>query len=311
VRIVYFGTPEFAVPSLEALHRAGHEILLVVSRPDRPAGRRLQVSTPAVAAYAGRHGLPLVQPEKAGADEFYLPFRNLAPEAAVVVAYGKLISPRLLRVPARGFINVHPSLLPRHRGPSPVAWAIASGDAETGVSTMVLDEGMDTGPVLLQRAVTIHPRERTGQLEERLARLGAELLVETLSGLQAGTVGPQPQDDSAATVTPKLDRKMARIEWSLPAAQLALRCRAFDPWPGLFCTFRGARVKIHGLDVSPHHGGGAAPGTVLACAPDGITVQCGGETQALLTELQREGKRRLPADAFLLGERVAPGERFR
>lgn len=311
MRIVFFGTPEFAVPSLEALLRAGHQVLQVVSRPDRPAGRRLRVSRPAVAACAAEHGLPLSQPEKAGADEFFRPFSTLAPDVAVVVAYGKLISPRLLGVPRLGFVNVHPSLLPRHRGPSPVAWAIVSGDRETGVTTMLLDQGMDTGPILLQRPMEIRLRERTGQLEQRLAHEGAELLVETLAGMASGAVVPTPQDHSLATLTPKLDRKMARIDWTLSAEDLARRCRAFDPWPGLHCSFRSARVKIHGLEAAPHSGADGEPGTVLACDASGITVQCGEQTQAVLTELQREGKRRLPADAFLLGERVAPGERFR
>lgn len=310
MRIGFFGTPVFAVPSLEALLQAGHELVAVVSRPDQPAGRHLHLHAPAVATFAQRHDLPLRQPEKAGADEFFHAFRELAPDLAVVVAYGKLIAPRLLRVPRWGFVNVHPSLLPRHRGPSPIAWTIASGDTRAGVTTMLLDEGMDTGPLLLQRSVALEPRESAGQLERRLAQEGATLLVDTLDRLAAGDLIPTPQDESLATVSPKLDRKMGRIDWSLPAPALALRCRAFDPWPGLYGTFRGARIKVHGLEALPPGGSGREPGTVLDCGSAGISVQCGAGTVALLTELQREGKRRLPADAFLLGERVAPGERF-
>ena len=290
---------------------AGHEVLLVVTRPDQPAGRHMQLTHPPVMEAARRLRLPLAQPEKLGVDDFYTRLRALDPEVAVVVAFGRLISPRVLRVPRLGFVNVHPSLLPRHRGPSPVEWAILSGDAETGVTTMLLDEGLDTGPILLQRRTPIGARERTPELEARLARIGAELLVETLAGLADGRVTATPQDGAQATASSKLDRRLGRIDWTLPADDLARRCRAFDPWPGLFANFRGSRIKVHGVEVDPPRPGGETPGTVLAVSPAGIAVRCGGESVARLTELQREGKRRIPADAFIIGERVAPGERFR
>ena len=311
VRIVFFGTPEFAVPSLEALVGAGHEIALVVTRPDQPSGRSLQLTAPAVVSVARRHGLALAQPDKLGTEEFVARLRAIRPEAAVVVAFGRLLSPRLLAIPAHGFVNVHPSLLPRHRGPSPIEGAILAGDDETGVSTMLLDAGMDTGPVLLQRRTAIGARERAPQLAGRLAGLGAELLVETIAALAAGTIRPQPQDAALATVTEKLERHHGRIDWQLEAATLARRCRALDPWPGLFCTFRGARLKVHGLEVAAPRPGDEAPGTVVAVSGAGVAVRCGDGSLALLTELQREGRRRLPADAFILGERVAPGEQLR
>jgi methionyl-tRNA formyltransferase len=311
MRLVFFGTPEIAVPALDAVVAAGHEIALVVSRPDKPAGRHFELATPAVIAAARRHGLPSAQPEKLGVDDFYHRLRALQPDAAVVVAFGRLISPRVLSVPRLGFVNLHPSLLPRHRGPSPIIWAIASGDTETGVTTMLLDEGMDTGPILLQRRTPIGPKERTPDLEVRLAGLGAELIVETLAGMATGTVTPAPQDAALATVTPKLARRDGRIDWGWRAEALADRCRAFDPWPGLFCNFRGTRVKVHGAEAGPAAAGGEPPGTVVAISPAGIGVRCGEGTIAVLTELQREGRRRLPADAFILGERVAPGERFK
>ena len=311
VRLVFFGTPEFAVPSLEALVAARHEVLLVVTRPDQPAGRRLRMTPPAVVAAARRLGLPLAQPEKLGVDDFIGRLRALSPEVAVVVAFGRLISPRVLHVPRHGFINLHPSLLPRYRGPSPIESAIAAGDETTGVTTMLLDEGMDTGPILLQREVAISPREHAPEVEARLAKLGAELVVETLAGLEAGALTPTLQDPSLATVTAKLDRKLGRIDWQMNAGELASRCRAFDPWPGLFTNFRGVRLKVHGLETGEPAAGDEAPGTVLAVSTAGIAVRCGGATVALLTEVQREGKRRIPADAFIIGERVAPGERFR
>lgn len=289
---------------------AGHQIVLVVSRPDQPAGRHLTLATPPVVEAARRLGLPSAQPKKAGDAEGVARLRALAPEVAVVVAYGRLLPPPLLAVPPMGFVNLHPSLLPRHRGPSPIQWAIASGDTVTGVTTMLLDEGMDTGPILLQRETPIGARERFSELESRLAQLGAELMVETLAGLAGGRLTPRPQDHAAASVTPKLDRKMGRIDFSLPARVWANRCRAFDPWPGLYCNLRGGRVKVHGLEVGEAVPGEEAPGTVLGCLPEGIQVRFGEGTTGLFTELQREGRRRLPADAFVLGERLARGERF-
>jgi methionyl-tRNA formyltransferase len=311
VRVVFFGTPRFAIPTLEALVGAGHEITLVVTRPDRPSGRHLHISAPDVVGAARRLGLPLAQPEKLGVEAFVNRIRVLAPDAAVVVAFGRLITPRVLGIPAFGFVNVHPSLLPRHRGPSPIESAILAGDSETGVTTMLLDEGMDTGPLLLQRSTPIGRRERTPELEARLSGLGAELLVETLAGLEAGAIAPKPQDNARATVSVKLERKMGRIDWNMPAEDLARRCRAFDPWPGLHTNFRGLRLKVHGLEVGEPTPGAEEVGSVLAVSTAGIAVRCGNGTVALVTEVQREGKRRLPADAFIIGERVAPGERLR
>lgn len=311
MRVIFFGTPEFAIPSLKALRRAKHDVLLVVSREDKPAGRHLLMTTPAVADFARAVGLPVMQAEKLGQEEVIQQLRHLGADVGVVVAFGRMIPGRLLRVPRYGFVNVHPSLLPRHRGPAPIQWAIYSGDQETGVTTMLLDEGMDTGPILLQRATRIDPREHAPQLEARLAQIGAELLLETLEGLAKGTVKPKPQDPSRATVTPKLERKMGRVDWNLPAEELARRCRAFDPWPGLFCNFRGGRLKIHDFEVGEERPGDEPLGTVLWVGKEGIAVRCGQGTVGILTELQREGRRRLPADAFVLGERVVKGEQFK
>ncbi|MGC8917147.1 MAG: methionyl-tRNA formyltransferase [Thermoanaerobaculum sp.] len=311
MRVVFFGTPEFAIPTLKALRRAGHDVLLVVSREDKPAGRHLLMTTPAVADFARAIGLPVMQAEKLANEEFAQQFRKLGVDVGVVVAFGRFIPARLLHIPPYGFVNLHPSLLPRHRGPAPIPWAIYSGDQETGVTTMLLDEGMDTGPILLQRATPIDPREHAPQLEARLADMGAELMVETLERLANKTIRPQPQDHSKATVTPKLERKMGRVDWNLPAEELARRCRAFDPWPGLFCNFRGGRLKIHDFRVGEPRPGDEPPGTVLAVGKHGIEVRCGEGSVGVITELQREGRRRLPADAFILGERVVKGEQFR
>lgn len=310
VRIAYFGTPDIALPTLEALIDAEHDVALVVSRPDQPSGRSLHMTVPPVVEAARRLGLASAQPEKPGTAAFVEQLRATRIDVAVVFAFGRLISPRVLGIPRLGFVNLHPSLLPRHRGPSPITWAIASGDSETGVSTMLLDEGMDTGPVFLQLRTPIGLKERTPELEERLSVLGAGLVVETLARMAAGTITPTPQDHTRATVTPKLDRRDGRIDWTARAERLALRCRAFDPWPGLFTNFRGARIKVHGLEAAAASASDDPVGTVLAVSPAGIAVRCGEGTVALLTELQREGKRRLPADAFIIGERVARGEHF-
>jgi methionyl-tRNA formyltransferase len=232
-------------------------------------------------------------------------------EVAVVVAYGKLIPPSLLDIPRAGFINLHPSLLPRHRGPSPIQWALVCGDRMTGVTTMQIDEGMDTGPILLQRRLEIDSRDTAETLAPRLATLGAELVVETLDGLAAGTITPRPQPADGANVTPMLRRNFAKVDWSMPARQLVNRLRGFTPWPGLYTRFRGGRLKIFGLEeVVPPPGGDEDPGTTVTVEPAGIVVRCGRRSAVRITEMQREGRRRMPADAFQIGERVSKGERF-
>jgi len=311
MKVVFFGTPHFALPTLRHLMASRHEVALVVTRPDRPVGRRHEVTPPPVAVTAGKLGLPLLQPKSLKAEQVVSALAATGADAGVVVAYGKLIPPRVLELFPQGFLNVHPSLLPRHRGPSPIQWAIACGDRVTGVTTMLLDEGMDTGPILLQRRVSIGPRETAEELAPRLAELGAELMVETLDGLEAGTIEPRPQSREGATVTPMIRRSFGEVDWTLPAQRIFDRLRAFTPWPGLYTELRGGRLKIHGLEVvQPPPAGREEPGTVVAVDPGGIVVRCGRGTAVRITELQREGKRRMPADAFLIGERVAAGEHF-
>jgi len=311
MKLVFFGTPTFALPTLRHLMHSRHELVLVVTRPDKPVGRRQIVTPPPVAATAAKLGLPVLQPKSLKGDDVASRLAETGADAGVVAAYGRLIPPRVLDLFPLGCLNVHPSLLPRHRGPSPIQWAIASGDRITGVTTMLLDEGMDTGPILLQREVEIGPRETAPELFERLAELGARLMIETLDGLEAGTVEPRPQPEEGATVTPMIRREFGRVDWSSPARVIFDRLRAFTPWPGLYTEFRGGRLKIHGLEVvTPPPGGSEEAGTVLSAASDGIVVRCGRGGAVRITEIQREGKRRMPADAFLVGERVSPGERF-
>jgi methionyl-tRNA formyltransferase len=309
MRVAFFGTPEFAVPSLRRLVTSRHEVAVVVSKPDRAVGRRRELSSPPVVELARRHDLEVIQPKSLKSNEIDEVLTSAAVDVAVVVAYGKLIPERLFSIPRYGFVNLHPSLLPRHRGPSPIQWALVCGDRATGVTTMLIDKGMDTGPLLLQERVPIEPDETAEMLSPRLAGLGAELVVKTLDGLEDGTVTPRPQPRDGANTTPMLRRNFAKVDWSMPARQLVNRLRGLTPWPGLYCKFRGGRLKIHGLEeVQPSSPGDEAPGTVLGVDAGGIVVRCGRGTAVRITEMQREGRRRLPADAFQVGERVSRGE---
>jgi methionyl-tRNA formyltransferase len=309
MKVVFFGTPDFAVPTLEHLLANSHEVALVVSRPDRPVGRRQVITSPPVIDVARDRDLSLLQPKNLKSAEIDTRLREIQADAVVVVAYGKMIPARLLEIPRHGFVNLHPSLLPRHRGPSPIQWALVCGDRATGVTTMQIDEGMDTGPVLLQSRVSIEDGETAAMLSLRLAEIGAELVVKTLDELESGTVAPRPQPSDGANVTPMLRRNFAKVDWSMPARQLVNRLRGFTPWPGLYTKFRGGRLKIFGLEeVKSPPRGDEEPGAVLAAEEDGIVVRCGRGTAAMITEMQREGRRRMPADAFLIGERVTRGE---
>ncbi len=311
MKVVFFATPDFAVPTLERLVSSSHEVIRLVSKPDRPVGRHQVMGVPPVVEVARRHGLEVWQPKALNTEAAMVELQSLEADIAVVVAYGKLIPQALLPVPRHGFINLHPSLLPRHRGPSPIQWALVCGDRSTGVTTMQIDAGMDTGPLLLQRRVEIDPKETAAELSPRLAELGAGLVVETLDGLQQGSVIPRPQPEDGVNVTPMLRRSFAKVNWTMPARQLVNRLRGFTPWPGLYTKFRGGRLKIFGLEeVKPPLTDHQGPGMVVTAGPSGIMVQCGRRTAVLITEMQREGRRRMPADAFLIGERVTRGEQF-
>ena len=311
MKTVFFGTPEFALPTLDRLLDSGHEVVLVVTRPDKPTGRHQELTAPPVAVAARQRGLEVVQPKTLKKQWFVDQLAATGAEAGVVVAFGRLLPEPILSLFRYGLVNLHPSLLPRHRGPSPIQWSLACGDRTTGVTTMRLDEGMDTGPLLLQERVAIDQRETAEELGDRLAILGAELVVRTLDGLSAGTVRAKPQPADGANVTPMLKREFGEVDWGMPAWQLVNRLRGFSPWPGLHATLRDGRVKLHGLEEeTPPPPGDEAPGTILTTGGRGILVRCGRGTALWVTELQRDGKRRMPADAFLIGERLSRGERF-
>jgi methionyl-tRNA formyltransferase len=284
-------------------------VVLVVSRPDKAVGRRQVVMPPPVVAVALERGIDTIQPANLKGEEISEALVGCGADVAVVVAYGKLIPEGLLGIPRHGFVNLHPSLLPRHRGPSPIQWALVCGDRVTGVSTMQLDEGMDTGPILLQERVDIDDRETAELLAPRLAGIGAGLVVRTLDGLEDGSVTARPQPVDGVNVSPMLRRNFAKVDWTMPARQLINRLRGFTPWPGLYTKFRGGRLKIFGLEeVRPSPQGNEKPGIVLQATPNGIVVRAGKATAVRITEVQREGRRRMPVDAFLIGERVSRGE---
>jgi methionyl-tRNA formyltransferase len=306
LKLVFCGTPEFAVPTFEALLAAHHQITLVVSQPDRPSGRDQQLTAPAVKQAALAAGLPITQPEKIRSNaEFRTQLESIAPDAIVVVAYGRIIPPWMLALPRLGCINLHASLLPKHRGAAPIQWAIALGDAYTGNTTMLLEEGLDTGPILLQQTIEIGPHQTSVDLFPLLARAGALLVVETLAGLASGTIHPQPQNHEAATFAPLLDREDGRIDFAARTAQETYnRWRGFQPWPGAFTALNGKKLIVHRMAVtrgSYAEGlGFAEPGWIVV-ESHRLLAACAENTWLEFLEVQLEGKKRMTTDEFLRG----------
>jgi methionyl-tRNA formyltransferase len=304
MRIAFLGTPAFAVPALDALARAGHPLLAVVAQPDRPAGRGQELREPATKAWARARGIRVLQPEKVRDGRLAADLRALEPDLLVVVAYGRILGPDLLTLAPQGALNVHASLLPRWRGAAPVQWAMAEGERETGVTIMQMDEGLDTGDVLLQRALAIGADEDAEHLARRLSVLGGEALVEALDLLAAGRIVPARQDASRATLAPVLTRDHGRLDFSLQAQRLADRIRAFRPWPGAHTSVGGRTLKVHAAEARAE--AGLAPGEARPGA-GGLLVGCGGGSALLLLEVQLEGKKRVPAVDFLKGHPVPAG----
>jgi methionyl-tRNA formyltransferase len=297
------GTPAFACPILEALLARTDPVVGVVCQLDRPRGRGLGVSAPEVKRLAEANRLPVLQPERLRDAAFQDALRTLAPDLVVVAAYGKILPRAVLDLPPRGCINVHASLLPRHRGAAPIAWSLRAGDAVTGVTIMMMNEEMDAGDILLQRETPIAPDDTGGTLGERLARLGAAAIGEAIDGLQAGTLRPVPQPAAGVTFAPRIEREHCRLEWRRPAVELERQVRALAPSPSAFTMLEGKLLKVHRAALAA---GSAPPGQVLAAGPDGIVVAAGTGALRLL-EVQLEGRRRLSAAEFLAGRRLAPG----
>ncbi|MCS6776089.1 MAG: methionyl-tRNA formyltransferase [Chloroherpetonaceae bacterium] len=311
LRLVFFGTAEFAVPSLESLVQAGHHVLAVVTQPDRPQGRGMRVVPSPVKQAAQRLALPVLQPRRVRAPAFIQQIRDLSPDALALAAFGQIIPQELLDIPPLGPINVHGSLLPKYRGAAPVQRALMAGEAVTGVTTMWMDASLDTGDILMAEAVPIEPEDTAGTLFPRLASVGARLLVQTLDGLATGTLTRQPQDHTQATYAPMITAEDTVVRWTETATQTVNRIRGLSPRPGVFASLRGKRVKLWGARPADPVGD-HPPGTVLAVSksPPGVLVSCGGNTALLLTEVQPESGRRMPADDWARGLRLSAGETF-
>jgi methionyl-tRNA formyltransferase len=307
LNLVFCGTPSFAVPTLEKLLEPGFNVRLVVTQPDRPRGRGMALALSPVKTRALELSLPVTQPEKIkNNEEFRAQLTGLHPDAIIVVGYGRIIPQWMLDLPPLGNINVHASLLPKYRGAAPIQWAIAAGEDVTGVTTMRLDPGLDTGDILLQSQIAIAPRDTAETLAPRLATMGAELLVETLCGLQAGTIASQPQDHSQATHAPILRKEDARMDFHRPAAELYNRFRGFQPWPGAYTSFRGKKLSVWKTQPLQKHLSEAQ----LQLEGGQLFVGCGGDTALELLEVQPEGKKHMQALDFIHGYHPRNGEKL-
>jgi len=307
MRVVFLGSGSFAIPSLEALLDAGHDVAAVVTQPDREKGRGRELSPPPLKPVAAARGLKVLQPRRVREPESVATLEALAPEVQVVVAYGQILPRSVIDIAPRGTVNVHASLLPRYRGAAPVQWAIVNGEAETGVTTMLIDEGLDTGPLLLAESTPIGAEETADALESRLAVVGGELLVRTLRGLQEGSLAPRPQDPARATLAPLIKKEDGLMDWRLPAPALARRVRGFHPWPGAHTRLRGRGLRVLRAQVAA---GSGTPGGLLGVGRDGLVVACGDGTALRVVEVQPESRDPMPAAAFAAGARLTPGERF-
>lgn len=309
MKIVFAGSPLFALPTLERLAAAGHDIRAVVTQPDRPTGRRQQLEAPPVKEAALKLGLAVFQPEKIKGEDSRAFFEDIQPEAVVVVGYGQILPPWLLELPRFGCINLHASLLPAYRGAAPIQWAVVRGETKTGVTTMQMDPGLDTGPVLLQWETEIGAEETSVSLGKRLSVAGADLMIETLTGLEKGVLVARPQDNSLATRAPLLKKEDGRIDWSLSAQEIFNRVRGLLPWPGAHTALRGKKLQV--WQARPNTAESAEISVScgqLRVEQDRVSVACGGGTSLELLELQMEGKRRVGAADFIHGARPQAGE---
>ena len=306
LRVVFLGTPAYALPSLESVRASGAELVAVVCQPDRPKGRGLGLVAPPVKEWAQAQGLPVHQPEKVRQGKLRALLEPYAPDVLVVTAYGRILPPEVLQLPPLGALNGHASLLPKYRGAAPIQWAIARGETVTGVTVMQMDEGLDTGDVVLARSLAIGPEETAVELAERLSRLTGDALREALELLGKGELPRTPQDHAQATLAPMLKREDGFLDLRLGARELTWRIRGFQPWPGATLFLAGRPVKVHRARVGPSTG--AAPGTVTQ-AGETIGVETADGVLELL-EVQPEGRRRMTARELVSGQRLAPGDRF-
>jgi methionyl-tRNA formyltransferase len=310
LKLVFCGTPAFAVPSLRALLADSYfQVAAVVTQPDRPRGRGKKTASSPVKDAALEAGLPVYQPEKIKSESSLDYFKRLVPDVVVIIAYGQIIPASLIAIPRLGWINLHGSLLPKYRGAAPINWAIINGEKVTGLTTMQIDAGLDTGPTLLKYQTEIGPDETAPDLYAHLAEAGASLIVETLKKLDRGEIAPTPQDNSLATLAPPLKKEDGRIDWFLTAPKIYDHIRGLQPWPGAFTTFRGATCRLWGKPLKPAAAGGM-PGIILPTQEDGLLVICGDSTALRVEHIQIEGRNRISDREFMNGARIEPGEHF-
>ena len=306
--IIFMGTPDFAVPTFQALHQAPVDLKLVVTQPDRPKGRGRRLSPPPVKVAAEALGYEVLQPATVRDEACIESLKSIAPDFLVVVAYGQILPATVLQIPRHGAINVHGSLLPRYRGPAPIQWAIMRGENQTGVTTILMDTGVDTGDMLLSARTPITSEDTSASLHDRLARMGADLLTETIEGIVRGTVLPCTQNHTQATYAPMLNKKHGRIDWRRSARSIDAQIRALTPWPGAYCRFGTKRLRIHlaqpisGVPISP-------PGMVMPGFPDELRIATGDGALSIL-EIQAEAGKRMPIKNFLMGTRIPLGASF-
>jgi methionyl-tRNA formyltransferase len=307
MHLIFLGTPQFAVPTLDRILQAGHRVSAVYTQPDRPKGRGGQLNASPVKDAALRHGIPVYQPERIRRPEPVEQLRAIQPDCMVVVGYGQIIPQSIIDIPRHGIVNVHGSLLPKYRGAAPIQWAVANGEATTGVTTMRIDAGLDTGDMLLKWSTAIGIEENALELGPRLAEAGADLLVETLAGLENGTIHPEPQDPAQATLAPILKKEDGLIDWNAPASTIFNRCRGLLPWPGTYSTFRGQLFHIWKARPAADAAAPSTPGRIRA-ERKRLLVACGGGTVLELLDVQIEGRKRISAEAFGNGQRLAENE---
>ena len=310
LKIVFCGTPAFALPTLRHLiAQPDFQVVGAVTQPDRPRGRGQQVASSPVKDVALEAGISVYQPEKIKSESAQDYFKRVAPDVVVIIAYGQIIPASLIAIPRLGWINLHASLLPEYRGAAPINWAIVNGEKRTGLTTMQIDAGLDTGPMLLKHETVIGPDETAPELTARLAEAGGPLMAETLRKLERGEITPMPQDNSQTSFAPLLKKEDGRIDWFLPAPKIYNRIRGLQPWPGTFTKFRGKTCQIWGKPLKPVAVAGI-PGIILPRQKDGLLVICGGATVLRVEHIQVEGRNRISDREFMSGAKIAPGEKF-
>lgn len=307
MRIVFMGTPDFSVPALKALVEAGHEVAAVVTQPDRPRGRGKELQMTPVKVQALAYGIPVYQPEKVKDPAFVEILRNLQPEVIVVIAFGQILSRDILDLPPYGCINIHASLLPKYRGAAPIQWAVIDGEKETGVTTMMMDVGLDTGDMLEKTIIPLDPKETGGSLFDKLSQAGGPLILSTLEKLKAGTAVRTPQTDEDSTYAKMLTKSLGQIDWSMEAAAIERLIRGLNPWPSAYTFVHGKTLKIWDADVLKESSDGAAPGQIIRTDPHSLIVAA-GEALLSIRELQLEGKKRMDVETFLRGYTIEKGE---